>query len=88
MSFPKGTVSNTRILGGVPKSLLNRLQHREATRRISLFPHALHASPQSCLCGVNFRQEQAGLMGSGRRTVFAPLAAHFDVPDDIKPDAF
>lgn len=34
MSFPKGTVSNTRILGGMPKSLLNRLQHREARRNI------------------------------------------------------
>lgn len=91
MSFPKGTVSNKRILGSVPKSLLKRLQHREVRSTCSAEEGTLSSltlfrpvpAPKLPLWGVL----QAGAGWAHVREVSSLLAAQFDIPADIKPDA-
>lgn len=96
MSFPKRTVSNTRILGGVPKSLLNRLHHREVKKSIwgegggtasSLTLFTPVPTTKAAFVGCTSGRNRLGSWGHARE-LSSSLAAHFDVPDDIKPDAF
>lgn len=96
MSFPKRSVSNTRVPGDVPKSLLNRLQHREARKSLwgegggtgsSLMLSTPVPTTKAAFVGCTSGRSRLGSGGCARE-LSSPLAAHFDIPDDITPDAF
>lgn len=84
-------------LGGVPKSLLNSLQHREARRSLwgegggtgsSLMLSTPAPTTKAAFVGCTSGRSRLG-SGDGARELSSPApAAHFDIPDDITPDAF
>lgn len=91
MSFPKGTVSNTRILGAQVSAEQAATQRSKEEylgwrRRNSVLFTPIPTTKAAfveCTSGRSW----LGSWGHARE-LSAPVAAHFDVPDDIKPDAF